>query len=644
MPEPVPEEKSHLEELEESVNSREEHAPYDRARFLESKNDVPLSWQGRRIPPGQSKLTIVPPSGYSPFLLKFLALAAVFFVLAAGVAFYRFFIATSTISPAKIEITLKGAPSARGGEAFPLEIEVHNGNPVDLLGAVLVLDYPEGVQVAGSVGQTNRYSKELGTISANGQGLDTVQLTVFGKENTDQVITAHLEYRTAESLQVFKSKEITYSVTVSSAPVTITTKIPPELNVGEEFTFEIHLTANTGTSIKNALISLEYPDSFTYVNATPSPSYATSMWRIADLAPGKEQVIQVRGKMTGEVDSEKTLRVRVGLEDPNKPREIGTLYTSTSETFSVKRSFVGLSLSVSGDEKSNFTVVKSGDLVSVDLSWVNNLDTKIQDAQFEVRVNGAIVDRASIVPNLGEYRSADNVILWNQRTDRTFASVDPDQKGSIHFVFSTKSLFASDGASYRKPEFSIDVVFKGNRISEGFDNKTISVTATRKVRVSSAITLGVDAGYYKGPFANSGPLPPHAEKETTYTIFWNISNSSNDVRDAVVTAKLPPYLHWLGKTNPASGITYNEATGEVRWNVGDLPAGTGFTKSAKTASFQISFTPSLSQIGATPPLISETQFSGIDTFVDSRLSGTRPSVTISQVSDLRAEDLGEIKP
>lgn len=643
MPELEPEEKSHLDKLEEGVYSRGEHLPYDRAHLAVSKDDAPSSWQGRRVPPGQANIGIVPPSGYSPFLLKFLIISALFFVLAAGIAFYRSFIEPTPISSSNIDIIMKGSPSAKGGEEFPFLIEVGNSNRVDLEVATLILDYPEGVHITGSSDQ-NRYSKELGRIVAGTKKAETLLLTVFGKENTKQIIKAHIEYRTAESLQIFKTKDYEYSVTVSSAPVSITTKIPPELNTGEEFTFEIRLTGNTGTPINDLLVSLTYPDSFVYVGGTPAPTYGKTIWRVKELAQGKEEVIKIRGTMTGVVDSEKTIEVRVGLEDPNQPREIGTLYTSTRETFSVKKAFVNLSLEISGEEKPNFTVVKSGDKVSVNLSWVNNLNTKIQNAQFQVRVVGDIVDRASIVPSLGVYQSAEDLILWNQQTDRTFTSLDPDQEGIIHFVFTTKSLFESDGSLYRKPEFSVDVTFLGSRISEGFNNAPISLKTSRKIRVSSAVILGTEATYHEGPFQNAGSLPPQAEKETTYTLSWNLTNSSNDVRDAVVSAKLPPYLHWLGKTNPGSGITYNEATGEIRWLAGDLPAGTGFNTSAKTASFQVSFTPSISQIGSTPALIYEARFTGVDTFTDTKLSDTKPQILISQVKDLRPENMGEIKP
>jgi hypothetical protein len=641
-----PEEKSNLDKLEEGVYSRTEHTPYDRAHLDTPKDETPLSWRGRRVPPGQHDIGIVPPSGYSPFLLKFLIASALFFVVAAGISFYKFFNGGGTVSPDKISIIMKGPPSAKGGEAFPLSIEVVNSNPVGLETATLILDYPEGVRITDSSEQ-NRYSKELGSIATNGRKSETLELKVFGKENTEQIIKAHVEYRTADSLQVSRTRDIKqneYSVTVSSAPVSITTKIPPELNTGEEFTFEIRLTGNTGTPINDLLVSLVYPDSFVYVSGVPLPAHGKTIWRIKELKEGEEEVIKIRGTMTGEVDSEKTLEVKVGLEDPDRPREIGILYTSTRETFTVKRSFVGLSLDVSGEDKPNFTVVKSGNTVSTDLSWINNLDTKIQNVRFEARVNGLIVDRASITPSLGEYRSAEDVILWNQQTDRTYASLDPNQKGTIHFTFATKSLFESDGYLYRKPEFLIEITFLGNRISEGFNNELITLKTSRKIRVSSAVTLGTEATYYEGTFSNTGPLPPQAEKETTYTLSWNLSNSSNDVRDAVVSAKLPPYMRWLGKTNPASGITYNEATGEVRWLAGDLPAGTGFGPSPKTASFQVSFTPSISQIGATPALINEAQFTGIDTFTDTKLSGTKSPILTSQVKDLRPENIGEVKP
>jgi hypothetical protein len=165
------------------------------------------------------------------------------------------------------------------------------------------------------------------------------------------------------------------------------------------------------------------------------------------------------------------------------------------------------------------------------------------------------------------------------------------------------------------------------------------------LRLASAASVTSDLYYSSGPFSNKGPIPPQAEKETTYTVTWTLTNPSNDIRGGVVTAKLPAYVTWLGKSMPGSEpVTFNDATGEVRWDAGDLAAGSGLTGLGKTVSFQISLTPSLSQVNTRPELISEAHFSGSDTYVLGKVDAVSPKLDTSQLKDGQGGQTGEVLP
>ena len=44
-----------------------------------------------------------------------------------------------------------------------------------------------------------------------------------------------------------------------------------------------------------------------------------------------------------------------------------------------------------------------------------------------------------------------------------------------------------------------------------------------------------------GTFTNTGPIPPKAEAETTYTVTWAVTNPLNNLTDVRVSAILPSY-------------------------------------------------------------------------------------------------------
>lgn len=638
-------EKSHLDVLDEKVNSRKDQTLYERPVLSERDPSVQTNWTPL---PKKEISTPVAHVGYSPLLYKILIASAIFFVGAAGLAFYNFFINDNLISSRKVVTIIEGPPSVRGGDPLSLEVSIANGNSVGLEGAVLIVEYPEEVTISGGAsGGDGRYTKTIGPVPTGQTITERISATAFGKENTDIDIQFYLEYRTPGSSATYTSPKTVYSVNISSSPVSVTTKIPAELNSGEEFLLEVHVVANTEDPIENVLVVLNYPFGFTVTGATPAAAYQGSVWRIAKLSPNKEEIIRLKAKVTGTVDSEKTLGIRVGVENTDRPREIGTLYTNLTQTLVIKRAFIGLNFVFSGivRETPDFIVTESGDTVSVDLHWQNNLDTKLLDGQVEVRITGATVDRQTIVAGLGEYRSSENVIRFNQRTDRTFTEINPDQKGTVHFSFKTIPLFGQAGTSFRKPEIVIDVIFTGTRISEGFNNETVTVRADKSLRLASAASISSELFFSTGPFVNRGPVPPQVEKETTYTVTWNLTNPSNDIRGAVVSAKLPAYVTWLGKSIPGSErVTYNDATGEVRWEAGDLPAGTGFTGLNKTVSFQISLVPSISQVNSRPEIVSESRFSGSDTYVLGKVEAVAAKLDTSGLKDSQVGQAGEVLP
>jgi hypothetical protein len=163
----------------------------------------------------------------------------------------------------------------------------------------------------------------------------------------------------------------------------------------------------------------------------------------------------------------------------------------------------------------------------------------------------------------------------------------------------------------------------------------IQTAVARSVRLVSNLALSSRALYSQGPFKNSGPMPPHVEKATTYTILWTATNTVNPVTGAKVTAQLPPYVKWTGSISPAdAAISYDEATGNIVWNVGEIGRNADVGSGAKQVAFQISFTPSANQADTVPELVSGAAIAGTDTFTRATLTNSAPALSTRISSDL----------
>ena len=133
-------------------------------------------------------------------------------------------------------------------------------------------------------------------------------------------------------------------------------------------------------------------------------------------------------------------------------------------------------------------------------------------------------------------------------------------------------------------------------------------------------------------YKRQGPIPPKVETETTYTIVWTLSNTSNPVSKAVAKATLPSWMRFVGNISPASAdMSYNASTREVVWNIGNVPKSTGLGANPKEVAFKVALSPSLSQLGSNPVIINDVVLTGHDDFanVDLRVSKASLSTRLS---------------
>jgi hypothetical protein len=109
-------------------------------------------------------------------------------------------------------------------------------------------------------------------------------------------------------------------------------------------------------------------------------------------------------------------------------------------------------------------------------------------------------------------------------------------------------------------------------------------------------------------------------KQTFYTIAWNISNYSSDMKNVKVKATLPPNVSLTGQilpTTETSNFSFDSQSRQIVWSAGDIPAGTGVSGDPVALYFQVALTPAASQTGGAAPLIGSASVSGENQFTNS---------------------------
>ncbi len=555
------------------------------------------------------------------FFNKFLIGSLVFFAIALGIAVFIFYGGLNMISSNNLDINIVAPSSISSGEELNAGLSIVNGNRTDLEEVSMYIDYPQGVESVGEDTKTLSHEKiTLGTISKGKTSDYSIRALLFGEKDSIKTFSLRLEYKVKGSNAVF-SKEKTFDVSISSSPLIMDVVYPKEISSGQIVTISVSITSNSSVPVKNTLVKFEYPYGFTYKDSDLIPYKDNTVWNLGDMKDGDKKTINIRGILVGQNLEDRSFRISSGSQSADKTKDFDTPLAAGVFTLGIRKSFFDLNVVT---VKDNVSTV--GARIPVSIKWQNTLPDKILNARIEATMSGNIFDRNKVsVSGDGFYRSIDDTVVWDKTTKSDLFSILPGDSNQANFSMGTIEGLSA-GKIIKNPHIDIHVVVTGDR--SGADNSTVKSEKDVTVKISSV--LGVKAKTYRnvGPFTNSGPIPPSADKETTYTISWILSNTTNDIKGATVSATLPPGVVWKDQTSPASEkINYDSVTNMITWVAGNVSSGIGFTYAPREVSFKVGITPSINQVGAEAPLISSIKATAADLYTDQTIYSDFDAVT-----------------
>ena len=558
----------------------------------------------------------------------FVYLLIVFVVLAGGAAVYMIYSGGNIVSSSNVSIDANGPIYVDGGQPARFNFTIRNQNSISLEAADLIFDFPPNTYSSEGASLT-RTRVTLGDLEPGATINKSLDIVFFGLENEEKKIIANLEYRFAESNATFvKSKD--YSVKISKSPLGLSLTVPKDAVSGQKISIKIAVISNSESTAKNLKVEMKYPPGFRFNGAEPSPSKGNSVWTLGDLGSAQKSNITIEGTIDGENSEERTFTAAVGTTgDDGNLKPFGT----ASEKVAIKKSPLNLTVFINGKDDSS-SVSYAGEMIRVDLTWVNNLSSSIKDAQIELEIKGEAYDQRSVSVTKGAYRSYDNKAVWNSASLKDLASIAPGSSGKAQLGFSIKNPLPIYKQGDKDFSISAEAKIIGVGTSDEFENKQVTDSLQKEIKIGSKLQAVGKTLHYSGSLKNSGEIPPKVGEETTYTIVWSLANNANDLSDAKITASLPPYASKESLTSPEdSDLQFDGKNATLTWNVGDVPAGTGIIMPAKEIAFQISFTPSLSQVGETPVLVNKAVVEARDAFTDENISAEIPALTVNLSGD-----------
>ncbi|MDE1925248.1 MAG: DUF11 domain-containing protein [Patescibacteria group bacterium] len=561
------------------------------------------------------------------FAAKFLIGSFLFFVLAAGAAAYIFFGGGSLISPQNIDLQVVMPSLIDSGKASTFQIIIDNRNTSQLQLVDLILDYPDGTRDPTGAAALTQARQSIGTIGAGQQLKQTASAIFYGQQGAQEKVQVTLEYSVAGSNAVFQ-KQSEADFVIGSSPVSVSVSAPSAAVSNQSFPIDLTVQSNATTPLSNVVVQAQYPFGYSVQSATPQALAGGTFWQLGTLAPGASKTIHIVGSIDGQDGDQRVFRFLAGSNTDSTDTQVKVPLLTVPQTITVEKPFITGTIAVNGQSGKTISVTPGQPLEGT-ITWQNNLPTAITNAQLVLSFSGPALDKSSITSGDGFYQSQNSTITWSSAQDPSLAQVAPGQSGTLQFSFATLPP-GSGNVLITNPTISLSLNVQGTEADQSGTPQQVTGAATAQVSVASMLSLAAQALHFTGGFTNTGPMPPKANADTSYTIVWTVKNSSNTIANATVSAVLPAYMRYVPG---ASGVSYDTGSRTVTWSLGDLNAGVGYSSAAKQVSFQVVLTPSASQVGSVPALTGEASLQGQDRFAQVGVSATAQAPTTALSGD-----------
>ncbi len=569
----------------------------------------------------KDSFTIPPkPHKHVRFAVLFFWISFIFFLVAGGVSAYLLFSGTRSVSTNRVIVTIQGPTSIAGGDTVPLLITITNRNTAPLTNATLLISFPPGTRSADNLlASFTRYSKKIGTIAPGATVKRQVKAVLFGGQGDVLPIHASIQFQTSGSNATF-TKKASNSISIISTPLSVSIAAPASVVSGQSISIIATIRSNSTKPISGVVLHMTYPAGFTIIKSSP---YATAgNFFIGTLTPNQTKIVKISGILIGQIGTQQSFKFSVGTAITASSGSIAVAYMTQTATIAFTQPFIATILTINNGSV-NTTTLMPGTTSNISVAWTNTLTVPITNARIAVVVGGNALDRSSIKSTNGKYQSANHTIVFSRDTNPSLANLPPGAQGTGTFTFNTLPVASTTVGNIYHPIVTLSTLVAGEYPGQSTTIGTTTTSSIQKIKIGTLLTLHTYVLHAKGPFANTGPIPPVANIPTTYTIVWSVHNTLNDVGGATISANLPTDVQFVGHVSSNYGaVTYNKGTHAVSWSIGNISSNT-----TRTAMFQVSITPSTNEKGTAPILLNTTTGTAFDRFAQINVSTIANSVT-----------------
>jgi len=517
-----------------------------------------------------------------------------------------------------VALNIFGQERVVSGEEINFVVRYKNNANTELKNAALFFSFssqsiPSEMENVSQQGDLTVVKKEIGSILPGQEGQAEFKVRVLGDKDSQQKFFVKMSYRPANFNSNFIN-ETEFQSVIISVPLVLSFILPERIVSGQTINFSLRYLNTSDVTFSDAKIKIEYPDGFVFENALPWPSEEKNVWNFSEISNHEEGKIVLKGVISGNEGENKAFRAQIGSEKDGK----FIVYAQALSSPQVSLSPLFIEQTV-GEAENN--QVDLGQNLTYKIKYKNTTDVAIGPVVITAKIDSQAVDLGTVIVSKGFFSSSEGIITWNASSLPSLESLPAKAEGEINFMLRVKDKLSINSFSDKNFTIITRVKIDSPNIPLELAGTQLAGQNELSLKVNSRMVLEMKGFYSDKIMPNSGPLPPRVGQKTTYTIYWQVLNISNDLSVATVEAFLPSYVQWQGKTYPKDeNIKYDSSTGRITWQIGRLSSATGLLSPVKLVAFQVGFVPSLGQVGEITTIVKEARAFGIDDFTGVNLS------------------------
>lgn len=587
-----------LQRRDSTVSHREhEHTTYDvwEPRNKPTQENAPQTngWQKIRDRMQETRVKAIVYGGMAVFILLF-----VLGVLAAFLYFQKGF-----FDQERVTLTMEAPQNVNSNKLTELTFHFENDNRAQLNNAEIVVYFGKYFVPEENQDHFTRVSDGQGVIAIGkiaGNTSDSITLVghFAGPQGSVDDVAGTLRYVPERTTARFET-DARAAVMITSSSVKIDIQAPLEVVSGNLLDVGFVVQNTSGEALNDLKFTVEAPKSFSFFNATPSPNYGT-VWLIDTIPAHGEIIIRMRGGLNAEVGSVQTFNAAVRTQDSG---EQSVEYAQNTYT----PRMISSPIVVRQEFNDPDGIVYAGELMSYTVHFQNAGSTPLRDAIIVVKLDEHVLDLASLdLKDGGDYDQKEKTITWKASDVPALKVIVPGASGKVTFsVAVLEQLPVQNEQDFHYSVSTVASIDSADTPSELRENKTV---------LSNMLTVPIGAKVIVTPTMQykDGSQSLRVGEKTRYTTTFSVGSVNNDLANVRLVIALPTHIKY--ESEKIDGVTFNERTNELTWDIGTVEHGSGVVRDAYTMSYDSSIVPSVDQINAMPVVINHYALTGVDAF------------------------------